>query len=534
MELPDELVLPGARLRALREDDWLLDHALSRVADVPQWTYYPAEVDEQEARERVGRNLTQRAEGRGGRFVVERSGEALGTIGLRTARRRARTSTTRSSRRAADSGWPTEAVRALTRWALEHGADVVIARTMVGNTASERVLERASFRRGPLEVEPDGVSVIRWSLRAGLTTYSRVTYAPVGYDRGMTTVGPSRPTAAPRDVAIPDEPLTAALDRAAQRWPDRTAVDFLGAPTTYARAGRGGRTRGTGAARPRRQARRPGRARDAELHRARHRLLRRAAHRRRRRRAQPDLHRRRARAPARRLRCRRRARLGEGRPARAGVAAPDGLEAVVAVDLSADLSRGKRLALRLPVPSARTRAGGDVREGAARLPDVAPAGRQGSAAGPGAPGAVGLRRRAPAVHRRDDRHAQGRDAHAPQPRRERRAGPRVDRGAAGHRGRLRRPALLPRLRPDAVPELRDPRRRHARRVPVLRPRARARRAATPPGNVPAGGPAHARPPRGRRREAGADLDVVPVRHLRGDGAARRDRREVGAGDRRPA
>ena len=51
-------------------------------------------------------------------------------------------------------------------------------------------------------------------------------------------MGPSRPTAAatgaPREVAIPDEPLTAALDRAAQRWPDRTAVDFLGASTTYA------------------------------------------------------------------------------------------------------------------------------------------------------------------------------------------------------------------------------------------------------------------------------------------------------------
>ena len=45
MELPDVLVLPGARLRALREDDWLLDHALSRVADVPQWTYYPADVE---------------------------------------------------------------------------------------------------------------------------------------------------------------------------------------------------------------------------------------------------------------------------------------------------------------------------------------------------------------------------------------------------------------------------------------------------------------------------------------------------------
>ena len=34
-------------------------------------------------------------------------------------------------------------------------------------------------------------------------------------------------------MAIPDEPLTAALDRAAQRWPERAAVDFLGATTTY-------------------------------------------------------------------------------------------------------------------------------------------------------------------------------------------------------------------------------------------------------------------------------------------------------------
>ncbi|KQY25256.1 long-chain fatty acid--CoA ligase [Cellulomonas sp. Root485] len=53
----------------------------------------------------------------------------------------------------------------------------------------------------------------------------------------MTTVGSGRPSApstgAPQEVAIPDEPLTSALDRAAQRWPERAAVDFLGATTTY-------------------------------------------------------------------------------------------------------------------------------------------------------------------------------------------------------------------------------------------------------------------------------------------------------------
>nr|WP_246281177.1 GNAT family N-acetyltransferase [Cellulomonas humilata] len=163
--MPGVLDLPGARLRALREDDWALDHSLSRVADVAQWTYYPADVGVDEARERVARSLTQRAEGRGGRFVVERSGVPLGTIGLslRVDGPHLYYAFLPAGR---GLGLATEAVRALSRWALEHGADVVHARTMVGNVASEGVLERASFDRGPLDVEPDGVSVTRWSRRA--------------------------------------------------------------------------------------------------------------------------------------------------------------------------------------------------------------------------------------------------------------------------------------------------------------------------------------------------------------------------------
>ncbi len=38
----------------------------------------------------------------------------------------------------------------------------------------------------------------------------------------------------PHDVVVPDEPLGASLDRAARDFPDRVAVDFLGRPTTYA------------------------------------------------------------------------------------------------------------------------------------------------------------------------------------------------------------------------------------------------------------------------------------------------------------
>lgn len=38
----------------------------------------------------------------------------------------------------------------------------------------------------------------------------------------------------PPEVDVPDEPLTAALERSAAAWPDRVAVDFLGSATTYA------------------------------------------------------------------------------------------------------------------------------------------------------------------------------------------------------------------------------------------------------------------------------------------------------------
>ncbi|WP_193605225.1 AMP-binding protein [Nocardioides dongkuii] len=38
----------------------------------------------------------------------------------------------------------------------------------------------------------------------------------------------------PLQIDIPDEPITAGLARAAQRWPDRVATDFLGATATFA------------------------------------------------------------------------------------------------------------------------------------------------------------------------------------------------------------------------------------------------------------------------------------------------------------
>ena len=180
-----------------------------------------------------------------------------------------------------------------------------------------------------------------------------------------------------------------------------------------------------------------------------------------------------------------------------------------------------RLALRLPVPTAR-------RTRAAMRGPVPPAfptwhqlvaARRAPAGRPPAPAAVGHRRSCstPAAPRARPRAPML--THA-QPRRERRAGPGLDRRRARAPRRLRRPAVLPRVRPDAVPDVRDPDRRDARRVPLVRPRPRARRPAPPARHVHARRPADARPPRRRRRGAGRGPHLLPLRDQRRDGAAR--------------
>ncbi|WP_051640393.1 GNAT family N-acetyltransferase [Cellulomonas sp. URHE0023] len=161
MRLPDELDLAGGRLRAIEPSDWRLDHALSRVRDVPRWTYYPTDVTEVEAQQRVARSIELRRDGRGGRFVVESGAVAVGTIGfaLRTDGPYLYYAFLPEGR---GRGLATSAVLALTQWAFAEGEPHVHALTMLDNTASERVLERASFVRAGLDVEPGGATVTRW------------------------------------------------------------------------------------------------------------------------------------------------------------------------------------------------------------------------------------------------------------------------------------------------------------------------------------------------------------------------------------
>ncbi|GEL97375.1 GNAT family N-acetyltransferase [Cellulomonas terrae] len=163
MELPDELALPvpDARLRAMREDDWRLEQTLSRVPDVPPWTYYPADLTSEDARDRVARSLALRSQRRGARFVVEREGAAVGMVGLelRTDVPSVYYAFLPAGRRL---GLATEAVRAVARWVLDHGAHEVRASTRLENVASERVLERAAFRRDGTGAGQDGTVVTLW------------------------------------------------------------------------------------------------------------------------------------------------------------------------------------------------------------------------------------------------------------------------------------------------------------------------------------------------------------------------------------
>ena len=175
---------------------------------------------------------------------------------------------------------------------------------------------------------------------------------------------------------------------------------------------------------------------------------------------------------------------------------------IVAVDLTKALPFGKRMALRLPIPKARRsraaltttpRARGLVAMGAPHL-----------AAGAGHAASATLARRhgRAAVHERHHRQAEGRRAQPPQPACQCDAGARV--GAGPRRGRgglLRGAAALPRLRHDALPDLRDEHRRPPRALPEVRLEARARCGAPLAADVPARRSPDLRPARARGRGA---------------------------------
>lgn len=133
----------------LADADWRLEWRLSRDPDVVRWTYYPPEMSEQSARQRI-RRTRQRADARlAARYaVLDPDHGAIGTAGI------ASDDDSNDAEvfyallpHGRHRGAATAAARALTEWALSTGVNRVLLLTIPGNAASEAVARRAGFAR---------------------------------------------------------------------------------------------------------------------------------------------------------------------------------------------------------------------------------------------------------------------------------------------------------------------------------------------------------------------------------------------------
>jgi RimJ/RimL family protein N-acetyltransferase len=155
---------PGIALRTLELDDWIVEYDLSRVPDVPRWTMYPADLDEERARLRADLNLQLAATGMGIRYVIDERGTALGTAGIGRGRHGFEVFYALKPE-ARGRGLVTGAVGALVAWLNANGERDVWLSTLDGNAASENVARRAGFERVDAGTHVDGRPLTNWRRR---------------------------------------------------------------------------------------------------------------------------------------------------------------------------------------------------------------------------------------------------------------------------------------------------------------------------------------------------------------------------------
>ncbi|MBG6192273.1 RimJ/RimL family protein N-acetyltransferase [Arthrobacter sp. CAN_A212] len=165
MPFPKELRAENLLLRSLMEEDWQLEYDLSRVPDVPQWTYYPPDLDEPGARRRISRTKERQEARLAARYAIVIDGRAIGTVGIGWRDGGAPEIFYALISAGRGRGAATESVRLLTTWLFDHGFTAVALETVAGNTASEKVAERAGFRQTDSYLGYQGgesVQVNRW------------------------------------------------------------------------------------------------------------------------------------------------------------------------------------------------------------------------------------------------------------------------------------------------------------------------------------------------------------------------------------
>ncbi|MFF2773135.1 GNAT family N-acetyltransferase [Streptomyces bacillaris] len=156
----------GVALRRLEEDDWRVELTLARVADIPPWTMYPADLDEHGARLRAERNVRAAEAAHGIRYVIDEAGDALGTVGFgRSADGFEVFYALRPEARG--RGLVTSAVAALSAWLGAQGERIVWLSTLDGNAPSEAVAVRCGFTRFRSGTHVDGRPLTVWSRRLG-------------------------------------------------------------------------------------------------------------------------------------------------------------------------------------------------------------------------------------------------------------------------------------------------------------------------------------------------------------------------------
>jgi len=176
--LPVELIGRRASLRLITMADWPVEVALSAQPDVVRWTRYPPGLDEAGARARIEVRLRGAAAGTGGRYIVrDPAGVVAGNAGIAMNQQQAPEVFYALLPNGRGRGLATAATCQLTDWALDVGHDVVVLKTIVGNTASEAVARRSGFT--PVSVEPGVIRDLemqlrRWERRPGDVVTSQV------------------------------------------------------------------------------------------------------------------------------------------------------------------------------------------------------------------------------------------------------------------------------------------------------------------------------------------------------------------------
>ena len=169
---PQELRSEHLLLRCLTEEDWQLEYDLSRVSDVPQWTYYPLNLEEQAARSRIVRTQERHRSQLAARYAIVIDGSAVGTVGMGWCDGGEPEVFYALKPVARGRGTATESVQLVATWLFDNGFPTVALETVSGNTASERVAERAGFRQTASYRGSQGgvsVQVNRWLRHKGAT-----------------------------------------------------------------------------------------------------------------------------------------------------------------------------------------------------------------------------------------------------------------------------------------------------------------------------------------------------------------------------